>query len=109
MGFMYTDQEHNDKADERMLFVDFWRCLKGDEHDGVLTDNLKKLLSVIEGIVQEFKKSPIRKKVKDHRINTLEQIMRTKGGSRKDTSSSCKNGVLDLVSYTSKGTIKIES
>jgi hypothetical protein len=25
MGFMYTDKDHNDKADERMLFLDFWR------------------------------------------------------------------------------------
>lgn len=35
LGFMYSDKDHNDKADERMLFVDFWRCLRGDENDGI--------------------------------------------------------------------------
>ena len=50
MGFMFSDQDHNDKADERMLFIDFWRCLRGDENDGVDPANLRKLLLAIEGI-----------------------------------------------------------
>jgi len=55
LGFMFTDQDHNDKAEERMLFVDFWRWLRGDDNDGVTSDNLKILLFCIEGIMQPRK------------------------------------------------------
>lgn len=56
MGFMFSDQDHNDKADERMLFADFWKCLKGDENDGVSIENLKRLLLSIEGLFQSKQK-----------------------------------------------------
>lgn len=56
MGFMYTDDNHNDKADERMLFIDFWKSLRGDDNDGVDINNLKTLLLIIEGIKNNSKK-----------------------------------------------------
>jgi hypothetical protein len=35
--------------EERILFVDLWRSLKGDDNDGVLIQNLKIFLGAIQG------------------------------------------------------------
>lgn len=73
LGFMYTDEDHNDKPDERMLFVDFWRILKEEEKQkatgpqnitGTTSDteritvyNIKKMLLAIQGFIEFKKKS----------------------------------------------------
>lgn len=48
MGFISTFN-NCESNEERILFVDLWRCLKGDENVGVKTDNLKLFLAAIEG------------------------------------------------------------
>jgi len=40
MGFIST-KEGNETNEQRILFVDLWRSLKGDENEGVLERNLK--------------------------------------------------------------------
>ena len=48
MGFI-SSQNNIETNEERILFVDFWRWLKGDENDGVKCENLKIFLGAIEG------------------------------------------------------------
>lgn len=48
MGYI-SSYKNTESNEERILFVDLWRWLKGDENDGVKTDNLKLFLAAIEG------------------------------------------------------------
>jgi hypothetical protein len=48
MGFV-ANKSGNETNEERIMFVDFWRCLKGDENEGVLDHNLKIFLGAVEG------------------------------------------------------------
>ena len=79
MGFMFSDQDHNDKADERMLFLEFWKWLKGDENEGVSIENFKKFLLWIEGLYSVKKKdSPLKEKnlKKDSNFNYFERLFK---------------------------------
>jgi hypothetical protein len=50
MGFV-ANKSGNETNEERIMFVDFWRCLKGDENEGVLDHNLKIFLGAVEGFM----------------------------------------------------------
>lgn len=50
MGYIFS-QNNTESNEERILFVDLWRCLKGDEKEGVKTKNLKLFLLAIEGLI----------------------------------------------------------
>ncbi|CAI2375618.1 unnamed protein product [Moneuplotes crassus] len=110
LGFMFTDEDHNDKADERMLFLDFWRCLRGDENDGIAPKDLKMLLSCIEGILVDKKATQknFRKGMKP-----LDYIMRKNSKEirnlkkPKETQPSQKAAITDLMSFDDKCNLKI--
>jgi hypothetical protein len=73
MGFMDSGESN----EERILFVDFWRVLRGDENDGVMDKNLKILLGAIEGFKFEItKKENIPKR---HVLEITEKVSATKG------------------------------
>ena len=90
LGFMYTDEEHNDKADERMLFVDFWRLIKGEEKqkknsnqsnlasqsdsDKVSLYNLKKVLLAIQGFLEMRKSKNSSTKINQHTRKSREYV-----------------------------------
>ena len=53
MGFI-SCKKGSETNEERILFVDFWRALKGDDNEGVLSQNIKVFLGAIEGFRYEF-------------------------------------------------------
>jgi hypothetical protein len=113
MGFMYTDANHNDKADERMLFIDFWRSLRGDENDGVDINNLKTLLLIIEGIKNDTRKKMSYQEKGKQAI--LLPLVKIKNRNCKELYSLAKlndqaktqSSIFDLVEFSSKNSMKI--
>ena len=56
MGFM-SSKNNIETNEERILFIDMWRSMKGDNNEGVQSDNLKIFLGAIEGFKFEISKN----------------------------------------------------
>ena len=56
MGFI-VNKNNIESYEERILFIDIWRSMKGENNEGVLSDNLKIFLGAIEGFKFEISKN----------------------------------------------------
>ena len=99
MGFI-VNKNNVENDEERILFIDIWRSMKGENNEGVLSDNLKIFLGAIEGFKFEISKNnklhledyEIVEKVSPNRRSTspLHKFTNTSSSSKRKNSSYSK-------------------
>jgi len=86
MGFT-TSKDNIESNEERILFIDMWRCLRGDDNEGVHSNNLKMFLGGIEGFT--FQNSIDEQNNQQYEIiGKISSNQNTPSGSKKAITSS---------------------